>query len=154
MVSRLLSTCVIVAMGCASREPPVQAVELPSQQPAVVATVSVALPQNVPPPPPKRTGWQPPTPRPENMAEARKRFMLGIRAFDAGRYQEALTELETAYAYKAVDPVLYNIAVVLEKLGRVDEAIDVYERYVTTDAAKSRRSEVQQKIDTLRHQRP
>jgi tetratricopeptide (TPR) repeat protein len=97
-------------------------------------------------PPP--TGWNPPPPRPEDVTAARQHFAQGAKLYSAGDFTAALTEFETAYAYKAAAPVLFNIGVTLEHLGRDDEALDVYERFLATNPPQA--SDVQKKIDALK----
>lgn len=95
-----------------------------------------------------RRTWVPPAPRPEDITAARQAFSRGAQLYSASKFAEALDEFETAYSYKAADPVLYNIGMTLEQMGRIDEAIDVFERFVATNP--SRKAEVQQRIDALK----
>lgn len=81
---------------------------------------------------------------------ARQRFMHATQLFSSGDYGGALKEFEEAYAYKQASAVLYNIGVTLEKLGREDEALDVYQRYLATTPPQTRVTEVQQRIDALK----
>jgi len=95
--------------------------------------------------------WQPPTfLQPPDVALARKRFAQGVSFYDKGSYAEALAELEGAYAASPVAPVLYNIGACLEQLGRLDEALDVFERYVEATPKSARTDEARTRIERIR----
>lgn len=93
--------------------------------------------------------WARPTPlSPPDVALARRRFQRGVELYAAGDYEAALAELDGAYAASAAPAVLYNIGSCLERLGRLDEAIDAFEAYLAE--APSPRDEVRGRIDELR----
>jgi len=66
--------------------------------------------------------------------EAKSHFEAALVHYRAGRYRSAIVELEKAYG---VDPtgkdLVYNLAVVYEKLGELDSAIHYLERYVALE---------------------
>jgi tetratricopeptide (TPR) repeat protein len=148
----------VVMLSCAGAPPP--------KQEAVIAAPTCpegsawngelcqrTAPTSPPPPEPSSTatipiGWNPPAPRPEDVPAARQHFALGTKLYSVGDFAGALTEFETAYAYKWVAAVLFNIGVTLEQLGRNDEALDVYQRFLATNPPQA--SDVQRKIDALR----
>ncbi|MET0340622.1 MAG: tetratricopeptide repeat protein [Polyangiales bacterium] len=62
--------------------------------------------------------------------EALDHYTRGREHYQAGRYREAVIELEQARALDPASPnLVYNLARVYELLGRVDPAIANYERY-------------------------
>jgi len=71
------------------------------------------------PPPPK----SPP-------AEALEHYNRGREHYQAGRYREALQELEVAVNLDPTSPnLVYNVARVYELLGDIDQSIAFYQRY-------------------------
>jgi tetratricopeptide (TPR) repeat protein len=68
--------------------------------------------------------------RGEPPAEALKHYERGRNLYQAGRYREALTELEQALELDPNSPnLVYNVARVHELLGEIDLAIEHYVRY-------------------------
>ncbi len=61
---------------------------------------------------------------------ARVLFDDGTRAYDAGRFDEALDRYETAYELSQRPQLLYNIAVTHDRLDHKREAATFYERFV------------------------
>jgi tetratricopeptide (TPR) repeat protein len=63
--------------------------------------------------------------------EAARHFEAALEYYRSGKYREALAELEVAYG---LDPtgkdLVYNLAIVSEKLGRLDDAIRYFTRYL------------------------
>jgi tetratricopeptide (TPR) repeat protein len=90
--------------------------------PAVRAHADDALPGAADPPEPKRT---------PNQQAAEAHYKRARELYQLGRYREAIAQLEAAIK---LDPngaeLLYNLGLVREKLGDVDEAIDAYHRYL------------------------
>jgi tetratricopeptide (TPR) repeat protein len=82
------------------------------------------------------------------VTQARQYFMLGVQEYDAGNFAQAESEFETAYSYSAHAAVLFNIAAALEHAGRIEEALDVYERYA--DTRPPNESIIRKKIEALR----
>lgn len=63
-------------------------------------------------------------------AEAQTRYQHGRELYQLGQYTEAVTELERALALDPNEPVLlYNLALVHEKLDHFDDAIGYLRRY-------------------------
>jgi tetratricopeptide (TPR) repeat protein len=66
----------------------------------------------------------------EPPAQALKHYERGRALYQAGRYREALTELQQALALDPNSPnLVYNVARVYELLGEIDLAIEHYVRY-------------------------
>ena len=74
--------------------------------------------------------WIAPLRQSGTLADARQHFTQGMRLYAAGDFAGALGELESAYAISPTSAVLYNIATCLESLGRLDEALDVFDRFI------------------------
>src|SRR6185369_2656070 len=55
---------------------------------------------------------------------------LGLDAFKAGKYTDAIKELKKAYLLKRLPPLLINIAKTYEKLNDVDNEIYYYKKYL------------------------
>ncbi|MBK7582300.1 MAG: tetratricopeptide repeat protein [Myxococcales bacterium] len=81
-------------------------------------------------------------------AAAKKHFVNAKKSYKAGAYREAISELNQAIA---LDPngkdLFYNLGLVHEKLGEVDEAIVAFKRYseLETDT-----DELEKAIQTVR----
>jgi len=65
-------------------------------------------------------------------AEAQAHVHASEKLFQAGKYQDALGELTTAYALDPQPGLLYAIAQVHVKLGECAEAITWYQRFLDT----------------------
>jgi tetratricopeptide (TPR) repeat protein len=63
-------------------------------------------------------------------AVARAHFVTAIDHYDAGRFAEALAELEAARSAAPLPELDYNIGRCHERLGHRQEAIDAYERFL------------------------
>lgn len=90
-----------------------------------------------------------PTPPPE----AVDHYERGREHYQAGRYREAVIELEQARALDPDSPnLVYNLARVYELLGRVDPAIANYERYrsMLPESEEAERARVAGAIQRLR----
>ncbi|MBI2392221.1 MAG: tetratricopeptide repeat protein [Deltaproteobacteria bacterium] len=66
-----------------------------------------------------------------NQLKAEAHYKRARELYQLGRYREAIAQLEAALK---LDPggaeLLYNLGLVHEKLGDVDEAVDAYKRYL------------------------
>jgi tetratricopeptide (TPR) repeat protein len=78
---------------------------------------------------------------PEAAARAREHFQKGRELYQAGAYREAIGELEAA---RSLDPrakdLVFNLAVVNEKLGQIDQAIHYVHVYSEMDLDPQERS--------------
>lgn len=66
-----------------------------------------------------------------NQAKAEQHYKRARELYQLGRYREAIAHLDAALK---LDPggaeLLYNLGLIHEKLGDVDEAVDAYKRYL------------------------
>ncbi|MEM9188072.1 MAG: tetratricopeptide repeat protein [Myxococcota bacterium] len=61
---------------------------------------------------------------------ARVHFDAGRNHYNAGAYEAALGEFETAYELSERSDLLYNIYLSLERLGQLDRALEALDRYI------------------------
>jgi tetratricopeptide (TPR) repeat protein len=66
----------------------------------------------------------------EGTAKARVHLRAGIADYDEGRYAEAASEMEQAYAIRPLPDLQYNLAQCYERLGRLDDTVKAYEAYL------------------------
>lgn len=64
------------------------------------------------------------------LAEAERQFALGLRDYEASRYEDASVRFERAYELSGAPELLYNIATVAEILRRDAEARAAYTAYL------------------------
>ena len=82
---------------------------------------------------------------------ARLHFASGASYFDAGNYERALEEFQTAYELSQRAELLYNIYLSHERLGNLDEAITNLEQYLANvEMDAERRAVLEQRLGNLR----
>jgi len=90
--------------------------------------------------PPRRTTRAPQprvggaNPRNAREAEARAVYEQGVAAYSAGRFADAATLFDRAYALAERPALLYNIYLSRRDMGDVDAAVVALRRYLTDDA--------------------
>ncbi len=86
-------------------------------------------------------------------AEARERLRTARELFERGNFDASLAEFRRLYDLLAGSPqqprVLYNMAQCQEQLGRYDEALTSYRRYLHDAADAPNRTEVEATLRTL-----
>jgi hypothetical protein len=90
-------------------------------------------------------------------AQARAAFDRGIADVDAGRFANAVAAFEESYRLRPAAVVLYNLASAYSRLGRHQQAIATYERYLAEGGARlppDRVQAVQARIAELRRDLP
>lgn len=92
--------------------------------------------EETPPPAPAPPAWQAP-------------YDAGLRAFEAERYEEALTEFTRAYELGGPAVLAYNMAVASDRLDRHDDALQSYRRYLDLVPDAANRAEVEARIEEL-----
>ena len=90
----------------------------------------------------------PETVRAQADGDARALFVQGDAAYAEGRYETALTLFQEAYALSERPALLYNLANVLERLGRTQEAIDHLRRF-EEHAAEAQREIIHRRMQAL-----
>jgi outer membrane protein OmpA-like peptidoglycan-associated protein len=82
-------------------------------------------------------------------ASARAHFARGARAFQAGKYAEAIAEFERAVAIEPRAAIHHNIGVANERLGRRAAAIAAFRRYLSLAPSGAMASAVRERISRL-----
>lgn len=83
-------------------------------------------------------------------ASAREHFLLGRAAYRGADYEAALAHFRRAYELSGRSQLLYNVGISADRLGRNEEALQVFERYLEETEAPSREQEVRERIAFLR----
>jgi tetratricopeptide (TPR) repeat protein len=91
---------------------------------------------------------------PKDKAEAQKHIDKATAAHQAGKYDVALTELEAAYALDPQPDLLYAIGQVHVKLGKCDDAVASYEKFLATNPPADAASSAHEAIDACKAQQP
>lgn len=79
---------------------------------------------------------------------ARTHFEAGRSHFERGRYDLALTEFDAAYELSEEPGLLYNIFLAHERLGHLEEAASVLERYLPH--AGPQRATLEERLTNIR----
>ncbi|MDB4944346.1 MAG: TonB-dependent receptor [Labilithrix sp.] len=79
--------------------------------------------------------------------EARTHFKKGMDAISAGKYDDGIGELKTAYALLPHPNVLYNIARAYAEAGDLEQAVTYFRQYIDTNPAD--KDDVAQVVKTL-----
>lgn len=85
-----------------------------------------------------------------NVERARIHVRAAIAYYDAGRYEDAAHEMQAAYELKPLPDLQYNLAQCYERLDKLEEAAQAYEKYLAGRADAPDRHMVQQRIANLR----
>lgn len=89
--------------------------------------------------------------------QARAAFDRGITDVDAGRFANAVAAFEESYRLRPAAVVLYNLASAYTRLGRHQQAIATYERYLSEGGSRlppDRVQSVRERIAELRRDMP
>src|SRR6187399_432302 len=117
----MLSFAGVGLTGRAARaeDPPVAAPAPPTTPPSAAPSAPASAPDGIRAP----TG--------EDLEEARRHFDVALECYSRGRYRDAIAELEAA---RRLDPagkdLVYNLALVHEKLGELEVALAYLRRYL------------------------
>jgi tetratricopeptide (TPR) repeat protein len=85
----------------------------------------------------------------EALEEARTAFAAGEAAFGAGRFDEAARHFERCFEITQEPDVLYNVAATYERMGRLEDAMASYRRYLELRPDTSDRAQIQSRIDAI-----
>ena len=89
-------------------------------------------------------------PTADAIAQAKVHFARGKQLYQAGSYREAIVELDAA---RALDPkakdLVFNLAIVHEKLGEIDEALRYARLYAGMDLDAAERTRAESYIKRL-----
>ena len=81
---------------------------------------------------------------------ARIHLKAAIAYYDEARYDDAVREMEAAYALRPLPDLQYNLAQCYERLGRYEDAAKAYETYLAGNPAAPDRKLVETRIGNLR----
>jgi hypothetical protein len=81
---------------------------------------------------------------------AHRHFTDGRRLYQEARYEEALREMEVAYAAALLPEIEYDIGLCLEKLGRHAAAADTLEHYLADAPSDPQSAEIRLLVRALR----
>lgn len=81
---------------------------------------------------------------------ARLHFESGRSYFDEGAYERALQEFERAYQLSPRTAMLFNLGTTYERLGRLTDAADAFERYLNETPDFPNRDTLTRRIENLR----
>ena len=84
------------------------------------------------------------------LEEARLLFLAGRRAFDGGRFEDALDSFRRALALTHDPHLLYDIAVALDRLRRDEEALAAFGEYLEREPESPDRPDVEARMRILR----
>jgi tetratricopeptide (TPR) repeat protein len=84
------------------------------------------------------------------IAQAKKAFAAGTRAYQAGDFEAALSSFREAYDLTGSPDLLYNIATVSDRMRRDEDALHAYEGYLEARPTSADREHVESRIAVLR----
>jgi tetratricopeptide (TPR) repeat protein len=82
-------------------------------------------------------------------ADMRQHYEKATRAYDVGKYQEAIEEYQKAYEIGGDPAMLYNIAQAYRLNDQPGEAIRFYRRYLQRQPSARNREDVERKVNDL-----
>lgn len=82
-------------------------------------------------------------------AEARSLFAAGRTAYDAGRYEDALTHFERAHELSGRPELLFNVANAADRLRDTVRALAAYRAYLDAVPDATNRAMVERRIEAL-----
>lgn len=93
-------------------------------------------------------------PKAKGKTNAKVHVDRAAKAHQAGKYQVALSELETAYSIDPQPKLLYAIGQVHAKLGNCTQAVSHYEKFLATIKDKAKQEVVKQAISACKSKEP
>ncbi|MDP3276147.1 MAG: PEGA domain-containing protein [Deltaproteobacteria bacterium] len=81
---------------------------------------------------------------PDHVAQARTLFEHGVQLIDERRFAEAITSLEESQRLRPSPAVTYNLGLALRGVGRVQDAIAAFERYLAQPSRSATPTELEQ----------
>jgi len=84
------------------------------------------------------------------IADAKRDFAAGTRAYAEGDFEAALERFRRAYELTGSPDLLYNIATVSDRMRLDEQALDAYEGYLEARPDSADREHVESRIEVLR----
>ena len=91
---------------------------------------------------------------PGQRVAAKGLYGKGIVAYEASRFDEALSDFTAAYALDPAPSLLFNLGQCHRKLGQWSDALAAYERYLRERPLAANRADVESLIDEVKKQLP
>ena len=89
-------------------------------------------------------------PSPGDLDKAKKEFIAGKKAFDAGDFAEAASHFKTSYNLSKKPTLLYNVGLANESGGQDDIALFYYRKYLAdAPADDAQRADVTERVKVL-----
>ena len=85
-------------------------------------------------------------------AAAKAHYQAGVSYYEQARYDDALREFSESYRLSSRSPLLYNIAMCDERLGRLPDAIRTLEDYLRKAPEDPGRVSIETRIKSLKEQ--
>lgn len=82
---------------------------------------------------------------------AKEHYKLGLDAYNAGNYTEAIKELKKAYLLKRLPALLLNIGATYRKMGDAANAVTYYKKYLAEAPNAKDRGDVEATVAELEH---
>jgi|SRR5579871_290818 len=92
-------------------------------------------------------------PEPGDVERGKAHYQAGASYYQEARYEDALREFSEAYRLSKKPPLLFNVSLCQERLGRLDDAIASLERYLAEDPNTPDRGVVEARLRTFREQK-
>jgi hypothetical protein len=90
----------------------------------------------------------------EITAMAKEHYKLGLDAYKAGKYPEAIKELKKAYLLKRLPALLLNIGATYRKMNDLDNAAYYYKKYLAEAPDAKDRGEVERTVAEIEKEKP
>ncbi|MDB4970536.1 MAG: TonB-dependent receptor [Myxococcales bacterium] len=90
----------------------------------------------------------------EITAMAKEHYKLGLDAYKAAKYPEAIKELKKAYLLKRLPALLLNIGATYRKMHDLDNAVYYYKKYLAEAPDARDRGEVEKTLAEVEKERP
>jgi tetratricopeptide (TPR) repeat protein len=85
-------------------------------------------------------------------AQARQHYLKAQKAYDLGRWDEAIAEYEEAYSLRSDPTFLYNMAQAYRRKGDAQRALDLFKNYLVKAPYSPQRADIEERIRSLKKQ--
>lgn len=85
-------------------------------------------------------------------AQARQHYLKAQKAYDLGRWDDAIAEYEEAYSLRSDPTFLYNMAQAYRRKGDAQRAMDLFKNYLVKVPDSPQRADIEERIRSLKKQ--
>jgi len=85
-------------------------------------------------------------------AQARQHYLKAQKAYDLGRWDDAIAEYEEAYSLRSDPTFLYNMAQAYRRKGDAQRALDLFRNYLVKVPDSPQRADIEERIRSLKKQ--